>query len=134
MHEEPVTVGTLFHRCPLLCDRRERCKHYTLRAPHISLRVLFISVFHTSWVKDKHLVKFTTNALSCTTFLLRFGGTLQFCRGGAIFSTTWLPSFFLRSFQYGIAVTGVIDAFVHAHSQLRRNIENPGDYWDCMKG
>ena len=40
------------------------------------------------------------------------GNTLQFCHGKAIFSTTWLPRFFLRSLQYGIVVMGVIDAFV----------------------
>ena len=44
------------------------------------------------------------------------------------------PVFFPRSFQYGSAVTGVIDAFVYAHRQVQRNIENPGNYGDCMKG
>ena len=28
---------------------------------------------------------------------------------------------------------GLIDAFVDAHNH-RRNIENPGKFWDCMKG
>ena len=32
---------------------------------------------------------------------------------------------FLRSLQYGIVVMGFIDAFVYAHSQHRRSIENP---------
>ena len=42
--------------------------------------------------------------------------------------------FFLRSLQYGIVVMGVIDAFVHAHNHQRRNSDNPGNFWDCIKG
>ena len=49
-----------------------------------------------------------------------------------------LPDFitnvFLRSLQYGIVVMGFIDAFVYAHHQHRRNIENPRNFGDCMKG
>ena len=41
---------------------------------------------------------------------------------------------FLRSLQYGIVVMGFIDAFVYAHHQHRRLIENPGNFGDCMKG
>ena len=41
---------------------------------------------------------------------------------------------FLRSLQYGIVVMGFIDAFVDAHHQHRRDIENPGNFGDCMKG
>ena len=41
---------------------------------------------------------------------------------------------FLRSLQYGIVVMGFIDAFVYAHHQHRRSIENPGNVGDCMKG
>ena len=33
---------------------------------------------------------------------------------------------FLRSFQYGIVVMGVIDAFDYAHNHHRRNMDNPG--------
>ena len=40
----------------------------------------------------------------------------------------------LRSLQYGIVVMGFIDAFVYAHHQHRRSIENPGKTGDCMKG
>ena len=40
---------------------------------------------------------------------------------------------FLRSLQYGIPVVGFMDAFVHAHHQHRRSIENPGNSGDCMK-
>ena len=40
----------------------------------------------------------------------------------------------LRSLQYGITVLGIRDAFVYAHHQHRRNIENPGNFGDCMKG
>ena len=81
------------------------------------------------------LFQTTTNASSCTTSSPRFGGTLQFCRGGAIFSTTWLPKFFfLRSLQYGIVVMGVIDAFVYAHNHHRRNVDYPGNYVYCTKG
>ena len=29
---------------------------------------------------------------------------------------------------------GLIDAFVCAHNHHRRNIENPGNFGDCMKG
>ena len=29
---------------------------------------------------------------------------------------------------------GVIDAFVCAHNHHRRNMDNPGNFWDCMKG
>ena len=41
---------------------------------------------------------------------------------------------FLRSLQYGIVVMGFLDAFVYAHHQHRRSIENPGNFGDCMKG
>ena len=41
---------------------------------------------------------------------------------------------FLRSLQYGIMVVGFIDAFVYAHHQHRRGIENPRNFGDCMKG
>ena len=42
---------------------------------------------------------------------------------------------FLRSLQYGIVVMGLIEAFfVYAHNHHRRNIENPGNLGDCMKG
>ena len=41
---------------------------------------------------------------------------------------------FLRSLQYGIVVMGFIDAFVYARHHHRRNIENPGNFGDCMKG
>ena len=41
---------------------------------------------------------------------------------------------FLRSLLYGIVVMGFIDAFVYAHHQHRRSIENPGDIGDYMKG
>ena len=29
---------------------------------------------------------------------------------------------------------GVIDAFFHAHNHHRRNMDNPGNFGDCMKG
>ena len=41
---------------------------------------------------------------------------------------------FLRSLQYENVVMGFIDAFVYAHHQHRRSIENPGNLGDCMKG
>ena len=41
---------------------------------------------------------------------------------------------FPRSLQYGIMVVGFTDAFVYAHHQHRRGIENPGNFGDCMKG
>ena len=39
-----------------------------------------------------------------------------------------------RSLQYGIVVMGFIDALVYAHNHHRWNIENPGNFEDCMKG
>ena len=39
----------------------------------------------------------------------------------------------LRSLQYGIVMMVFIDAFVYAHQQHRRSIENPGNLADCMK-
>ena len=41
---------------------------------------------------------------------------------------------FLRSLQYGVVVMGFLDAFVYAHHQHRRIIENLGNFGDCMKG
>ena len=41
---------------------------------------------------------------------------------------------FLRSLQYGIVVMGFIGAFVYAHHQHCRSIDNPGNFGDCMKG
>ena len=41
---------------------------------------------------------------------------------------------FLQSLQYGIVVMGFTDAFVYAHHQHRRSIENPGNFGDCVKG
>ena len=41
---------------------------------------------------------------------------------------------FLRSLKYGIVVMGFIDAFVYAHYQHRRSIENSGNFGDCIKG
>ena len=29
---------------------------------------------------------------------------------------------------------GVIDAFVYAHNHRRRNVDNPGNFGDCMEG
>ena len=74
------------------------------------------------------------NVLCCATFLPQSGDKLLCYHGEAIFSTTWSPSFFLRSLQYGIVVMGVIDAFAYAHNHHRRNMDNPGNFGDCMKG
>ena len=41
---------------------------------------------------------------------------------------------FLRSLQQGIVVMDFIDAFVYAHHQHRRSIENLGNLGDSMKG
>ena len=41
---------------------------------------------------------------------------------------------FVRSLQYGILVMGFIDAYVCAHHQHRRSIENSGNFGDCIKG
>ena len=40
----------------------------------------------------------------------------------------------LRSLQYGIMVMGLIDAFVYAHNHQLRNMENYGNFGDCMRG
>ena len=45
-----------------------------------------------------------------------------------------ISQIFLRSLQFGITVMGFIDAFVYAHHQHRRNIENPDNFGDNMKG
>ena len=45
-----------------------------------------------------------------------------------------ITQLFPRSLQYGMAVMGVIDAFVHAHNPYRRNMDNPGNFGDGMKG
>ena len=40
---------------------------------------------------------------------------------------------FLRSLQHGIVVMGFIDAFVYAHHQHRRSIENSGNFGDLIE-
>ena len=40
---------------------------------------------------------------------------------------------FLRSFQYGIVVMGIIDAFLFARHQHRQGVENPGNFGNCRK-
>ena len=47
----------------------------------------------------------------------------------AFFSTTWLLQFFYEAFQYGIVVTGVIDAFCLRNLHLR-NADNPRNLGD----
>ena len=39
-----------------------------------------------------------------------------------------------KNLQYGIVVMGVIDVFGCAHNHHRRNVDNPGNFVDCMKG
>ena len=46
----------------------------------------------------------------------------------------FISQVFLRILQFGITVMHFIDAFVYAHHQHRRNIENPGNFGDKMKG
>ena len=41
--------------------------------------------------------------------------------------------FFLRSLQYENLVMGIIDAFVHAHNNHRRNTDNSGNFWNCTE-
>ena len=53
-------------------------------------------------------------------------------RRGHLFQVL-ITEIFLRSLQYGIVVMGVIDAVVYAHNHSR-NIDNPGNFGDCMKG
>ena len=45
-----------------------------------------------------------------------------------------ISQIFLHSLQFGVTVMDFIDAFVYAHHQHRRNIENPGNFGDNMKG
>ena len=45
-----------------------------------------------------------------------------------------ITQIFLKCFQYGIVLMGVIDAFVFAQSHHRRNVDNPGKFGDCMDG
>ena len=74
-----------------------------------------------------------TCALACSIFENSFvvTGWLT-CAEKASF--TWFGySKILANIQYGVTVMGLIDAFVHAHYQHRRNIKNPGDTGDCME-
>ena len=41
---------------------------------------------------------------------------------------------FLRCLQFGIVVMEIIDAFVHAHTHHRRNVDNLGNFGNCMEG
>ena len=43
-------------------------------------------------------------------------------------------NFFASVRKQAIVVMGVIDAFVYAHNHHRRNMDNPGNFGDCMKG
>ena len=45
-----------------------------------------------------------------------------------------LYNFFASVRKRAIVVMGVIDAFVDAHNHHRRNMDNPGNFGDCMKG
>ena len=53
---------------------------------------------------------------------------------GTILLHYLITQVFLRSLQYGIVLMGFIDAFVNAHHQHRRSIENRGNFGDHMKG
>ena len=79
----------------------------------------------------------------CTAQRFHTEGYAQMCRVGcpdepdslSLITTSVLccTTCFLWSLQYGIVVMGFMVAFVHAHHQPRRNIENPGNFGDCMK-
>ena len=68
----------------------------------------------------------TTIALGYTTYSLHFGGQAAVHPRRGHLLLDLISQVFLRSVQFGIIVMGFIDAFVHAHHQHRRNIDNPG--------
>ena len=45
-----------------------------------------------------------------------------------------LYNFFASVRRRAIVIMGVIDAFVYAHNHHRRNMDNPGNFGDCIKG
>ena len=90
--------------------------------------------FHTEDREQTCRALITTNALVCTICSFLVGSRLLCFHGETIFSHDLITHVFLRSLQYGIMVVGFIDAFVYAHHQHRRGIENPRNFGDCMKG
>ena len=98
-----------------------------------------------STLREKHRGVELCVQINPTLSLQRISSTVQlFCLGleTNYCASTKKQSFprlesqvFLRSLQYGIVVMGVIDAFVYTHIQHhRRNVDNPGNFGDCMKG
>ena len=84
--------------------------------------------------KNPILCRTTTNVLFFYIFFAsvwRQAAVLP--RRGHLFHDL-ITQIFLRSLQYGIVVMGVIDAFVYAHNDHRRNMVNLGNFGDCMKG
>ena len=76
----------------------------------------------------------TTNVLCCATFFASVWRQATVPpRRGHLFHDL-ITQVFLRSLTHGIVVMGVIDAFVYAHNQHRRHIDNPGHFGNCMKG
>ena len=67
-------------------------------------------------------------------YVFLVGDRLLCNHGEATSLLTWSHRFFQRSLQYGIVAMGVIDVFVHVHSHHRWNLDNPGNFGDCMKG
>ena len=75
----------------------------------------------------------TTSALDCTTYSSCWGQAAVHPRRGDLLLDL-ISQVFLRSLQNGIAVMGFIDALVYAHHQYRRNVGDPGNFGDNMKG
>ena len=76
----------------------------------------------------------TTNALVLYDMFRYFWGQATMLPRRNHLLHDLITQVFVRSLQYGIVVMGFIDAFVYAHHQHRRGIENPGNFGDCIKG
>ena len=99
---------------------------FTLRERHRCVELV-------AWMNPT-LSHTTTNVLSCTICLPLFGGHATSLPRRSHLLHDLVTQVFQRSLQYGIVVMGFVDVFVYAHDHHRRNIENPGNFGDCMKG
>ena len=76
----------------------------------------------------------TTNDLCCTAFFASVWGQAAVLPRRVHLFHDLITQVFLRSLQCGIVAMGVIGVFVYAHNHHRRNIDNPGNFGDSMKG
>ena len=102
-----------------------RHKDFTLRERHRCVEL--------DALMNPTLSHYNECPLLCNFFASIWGQATVPPRRGHLFHDL-ITQVFLRSFQYGIVVVGVIDAFVFAHNHYRRNMGNPGNFGDFMKG